>query len=220
MLNINNLNFSYNRIVNVLDDVTFKIEKGKIYCLLGVNGAGKTTLFNCLTGFLESNLKLDEKIINEKILYIQDEMSFYNNLSGIEFIELIFKLKEKTLDKSELNKLLIDLKMEGKISELISSYSLGMKQKLVLIIGFLLDYEYIFMDEPFAAIDFISSEIIIDFLRKYRDKNNGIVISTHLIDIAQEMADEILFLNNGKVCAKENDFSSSKELKEWIKGRI
>lgn len=220
MLNINNLNFSYDGIVNVLDDVTFKIEKGKIYCLLGINGSGKTTLFNCLTGFLNSNLKLDERIINEKTLYIQDEMSFYKNLSGTEFLELIFKLKEKNLDENVLDKLLKDLKMDGKIKELISTYSLGTKQKLVLIIGFLLEYEYIFMDEPFGAIDFISAEVIIEFLRKYRDKNNAIVISTHLIDIAQEVADEILFLNNGKIYAKENNFSSSKELKAWIKGRI
>lgn len=220
MLNIINLNFSYDGVVNVLDDVAFKIEKGKIYCLLGVNGSGKTTLFNCLTGFLKSNLKLDERIINEKILYIQDEMSFYNNLSGIEFLELIFNLKEKSLDKSALNKLLKDLKVEREINELISTYSLGTKQKLVLIIGFLLEYEYIFMDEPFGAIDFISAEVVIDFLRKYRDKNNAIVLSTHLIDIAQEVADEILFLNDGKVYTKENNFKNSKELKLWIKGRI
>lgn len=90
----------------------------------------------------------------------------------------------------------------------------------MLIIGFLLEYEYIFMDEPFGAIDFISAEVIIDFLRKSRDKNNAIVVSTHLIDIAQDVADEILFLNNGKVYTKENNFSNSNELKLWIKGRI
>lgn len=111
MLDINKLKFSYDGISNVLDDVTFKVEKGKIYCLLGINGAGKTTLFNCLTGFLDSNLKLDERIVNKKILYIQDEMSFYNNLSGIEFLKLIFNLKGKTVDKNSLNNLLKDLNM-------------------------------------------------------------------------------------------------------------
>lgn len=76
------------------------------------------------------------------------------------------------------------------------------------------------MDEPFGAIDFISAEYIIDFLRSYRDKNNAIVISTHLIDIAQEIADVILFLNNGRIYTKNNDFIDSKELKQWIKSKI
>lgn len=220
MLEINNLNYSYDGEVKVLDDVTFKIEKGKIYCLLGVNGAGKTTLFNCITGFLNSNLDLDENLINDKILYIQDEMNFYKNLSGIEFIKLIFDLKEKLLDEEKLKILLKDLKMEEKITDTISTYSLGTKQKLVLIIGFLLKYEYIFMDEPFGAIDFISTEYIINLLQKYRDQNNGIIISTHLIDIAHEIADEILFINNGKVYQKRNDFIDTKQLKGWIRRNI
>jgi ABC-2 type transport system ATP-binding protein len=220
MLEINQLTYSYDGVVNVLDQITFKLEKGRIYCLLGINGSGKTTLFNCLTGFLESNLTIDEKIINEKVLYIKDKMNFYNNLTGSEFIELIFKLKGKKYDYKELNELLISLKIKDIINKSISTYSLGTRQKLVLIIGFLMKYEYVFMDEPFGAIDFISSEVIMDFLRQYRDKNNSIVVSTHLIDIAQEIADEILFLNDGKVYTIKNDFNNSKEIKKWIKEKI
>ena len=103
MLEINQLTYSYDGIVNVLDQVNFKLEKGKIYCILGINGSGKTTLFNCLTGFLKGNVTLDEEVINEKILYIQDKMSFYNNLTGIEFIKLIFNLKKKKLEEEELH---------------------------------------------------------------------------------------------------------------------
>ncbi|NLD48722.1 MAG: ABC transporter ATP-binding protein [Clostridiaceae bacterium] len=220
MLAINNLTFSYDGTVNVLDDISFTLEKGRIYCLLGINGAGKTTLFNCLTGFLKSNLALDEKLINEKILYIQDKMNFYNNLTGIEFINLIFNLKNKKLEKEEFNSLLESLQMQDKIKQLISSYSLGTKQKLVLIIGFLLKYEYIFLDEPFGAIDFISAEIVIDFLRAYKEKNNTIVLSTHLIDIAQEVADDILFLNNGKIYKIKNNFTHPKEIKKWIRDNL
>jgi ABC-2 type transport system ATP-binding protein len=220
MLEINQLTYSYDGATNVLDKVTFKLEKCKIYCLLGINGSGKTTLFNCLTGFLKGNVTLDEEVINEKILYIQDKMSFYNNLTGIEFIKLIFNLKKKKLEEEELNELLENLKMKKMVNELISTYSLGTRQKLVLIVGFLMKYECIFMDEPFAAIDFIAAEVIMDFLRDYRDKNNTIVVSTHQIDLAQEIADEILFLNNGKVYAIKNDFNNSNEIKKWIKDKI
>ena len=220
MIEINQLTYSYDGIVNVLEQVTFKLEKAKIYCLMGINGSGKTTLFNCLTGFLKSNITLDEKVINEKILYIQDKMSFYNNLTGIEFIKLIFNLKRKKLKQEVFNELLGKLQIKDRVNELISTYSLGTRQKLVLVIGFLMQYQYILMDEPFAAIDFISSEVIMDFLRDYRDKGNTIVVSTHQIDIAQEIADEILFLNNGKVYTIKNDFSNSNEIKNWIKDKI
>ncbi|NLD51116.1 MAG: hypothetical protein GX660_28605 [Clostridiaceae bacterium] len=77
-----------------------------------------------------------------------------------------------------------------------------------------------FLDEPFGAIDFISAESVMDFLKAYRDKHNTIVLSTHLIDIAQEVADEIPFLNNGKVYQLENNFSHPKEIKKWIRDNV
>lgn len=220
MLKINGLTFSYDGVANILDEISFKLESGKIYCLLGINGAGKTTLFNCLSGFLKTNLNLDEKWINEKILYIQDDMSFYNYLTGIEFIELIFNLKNKKLDNNLLQRILENLQIKGKIKELISTYSLGTKQKLVLSIAFLLKYEYVFMDEPFGTLDFISAEVVMDFLRTYRDQNNIIVISTHLMDIAQEIADMILFLHHGKIYTVKNEFKNTQTLKNWIKEKV
>jgi len=76
MLEVNELSFAYDDEKPVLDHVSFKLESGMIYCLLGVNGAGKTTLFNCLSGFLKSNLSLEQEFLNHKLLYIQDEMYF------------------------------------------------------------------------------------------------------------------------------------------------
>lgn len=220
MLKIDNLIYSYDGENNVLDGASFKIEKGKIYCLLGINGSGKTTMFNCITGFLESNINIDMDSINEKILYIQDEMYFYKNLTGDEFINLIFDLKRKSLNIENYKNLLEDLRMKEYIKSPISTYSQGTKQKLVLIIGFLLQYEYMLMDEPFASLDFISAEVIIDTIRKYVNDSCSIVISTHLIDIAQEVSDTILFLNKGKIYEVENTFKTPAQIKEWIKGRV
>lgn len=219
-MEINNLIYSYDNQTNVIDGATFKIEKGNIYSLLGVNGVGKTTLFRCITGYLESNVKIDKEMINNKILYIHDKMYFYESLTGEEFIKLIFALKEKSIDVERYKGLVNELMMTKYINNLISSYSLGTKQKIVLIIGLLLNYEYIFMDEPFGALDFISAEVIIDTMKKYVNNNCTIVISTHLIDIAQEISDSILFLNNGKVYQTKNKFKNSKELKGWIRGFI
>lgn len=220
MLQINNLIYSYNEDKNVLDGVSFKIKKGKIYCLLGVNGAGKTTLFKCLSGFYKSNIKIDKDVLNKEILYIQDEMTFYKGLTGNEFVRLILDLKNIGLDETIYNKLLRNLKLTEYIDCLISTYSLGSKQKLVLIIGFLLNYNYILMDEPFSSLDFISAEVISNFMREYVNDHCAIIVSTHLIDIAQEIADIILFLNDGKIYEVENKFKTSNEIKKWIKSLI
>ncbi|SUY48056.1 multidrug ABC transporter ATPase [Clostridium putrefaciens] len=220
MLQIDNLIYSYDGETNVINGASFKIEKGNIYCILGVNGAGKTTLFNCITGFYPSNISIDKEILNEKIIYIHDQMDFYKTLTGDEFVNLILNLKEKSLNIEVYNSLVDELKMNDKTNKLISTYSLGTKQKLVLIISFLLEYEYILMDEPFGSLDFISAEVIINTMKKCVMNNCSIVISTHLIDIAQEISDTILFLNNGKIYEIENTFKTPSELKSWIKGLI
>ena len=220
MLEVNELSFAYDNEKIVLDEVSFRLEAGVIYCLLGVNGAGKTTLFNCLSGFLKSNLTIDQEQIKDKLLYIQDQMHFYLNLTGLEFTELIFSLKEKHFDSEQFDQLLDRLKMTDYKEERIATYSLGTKQKLVLIIGLLLDYQYILMDEPFAAIDFITAEVITDVLKEVKEAGKTVVVSTHQLDIAQELADEILFLNNGKIHQIDNQFSTPQELKNYIRTYI
>src|SRR5690625_2872539 len=116
--------------------------------------------------------------------------------------------------------LLEKLKMADYKYERISTYSLGTQQKLVLIIGILLDYEYILMDEPFAAIDFITAEVITDFLKELKRSGKTIVVSTHQLDVAQELADEVLFLNNGQIRQFSNRFKTPNELKDYLRAYI
>lgn len=220
LLEVNQLSFSYDNKKPILEDVSFSLKKGNIYCLLGVNGSGKTTLFNCISGFFKSNWASNQDNFKDKILYIQDEMHFYKNLTGNEFVELIFSLKKTPLDREKFTSLLKKLKMEDKKYDRINSYSLGMKQKLVLIIGFLMDYEYILMDEPFAAIDFISAEVVTNFLKELKQDKKAIIVSTHQLDIAHSLADEILFLNNAKIHQTMNHFQTTNELKNYIREHI
>lgn len=144
-------------------------------------------------------------------------MYFYKNLTGLEFVKLIFKLKGQSFDQQQLIVLIEQLRLVEKIDQFISTYSLGTKQKLVLLIGFLLDYQYILMDEPFGAIDFITAEVVIDFLNVLKQQQKTIIVSTHLMDIAQELADEILFLHDGKIHPIKNNFGNVKDLKNYIR---
>lgn len=214
MINIKNLTFTYDGEKNILNDLSVNIEDGIVYSLLGINGAGKTTLFKCLNGDLPSNI--DVTNFSDEMLYIQDEMQFYNYLTGEEFVNLILNFKNVKLDKDMYNSLVSKLLMENKIKEIISTYSFGMKSKLILIIAFLLKYKYILMDEPFTSLDVLAADTMVKVIKEYVSGGNVVIISTHMIDIAEEVSDKILFLNNGKIEEYNNDFSNSKEIKDMI----
>lgn len=214
MINIKNLTFAYDGNKKILDDLSFNIEEGVVYSLLGINGSGKTTLLKCLNGDLPSNI--DVTSFSTQMLYIHDEMQFYNYLTGEEFLNVILNFKDVELDHEMYNELLSQLLMNEKIKETISSYSFGMKHKLILMIAFLLKYKYILMDEPFTSLDVLAADTMIEVVRKYAKNNNTVIISTHMIDIAQEISDKILLLSNGKIQEYDNDFNNSKEIKEII----
>ena len=215
MIEVDNLNFSYDRKNNTLENVNFKIQEGYVYCLLGENGTGKTTLFRCLRGELKSNLDFSK--YKNDILFIHDKMDFYNHLTGEEYVNLIMYLKNRKLNEKYFKEMQKRLDMDRKIDSKIFSYSLGMKHKLLLMLALLLDYKYILIDEPFTALDFMSTEIVEEIVKEYARKGNAIVISTHLMDVAQEISDKILLLNRGKITEVDNNFNSSKELKDRLR---
>ncbi|SUY48058.1 ABC transporter [Clostridium putrefaciens] len=214
MVNIKDLTFAYDGNKKILDDLSFNIEEGVVYSLLGINGSGKTTLLKCLNGDLPSNI--DVTSFSAQMLYIHDEMQFYNYLTGEEFLNVILNFKDVKLDQDMYNELLSELLMNEKIKQTISSYSLGMKHKLILIIAFLLKYKYILMDEPFTSLDVLAADTMIEVVKRYAKNNNTVIISTHMIDIAQEISDKILLLSNGKIQEYDNNFKNTKEIKAII----
>ncbi|MFX0549360.1 ATP-binding cassette domain-containing protein [Hathewaya histolytica] len=214
MIKIKNLRFSYNGENNIFQDLSIDIKLGHVYSLLGINGAGKTTLFKLINGDLSSNIDLSS--YEDEILYVHDEMKFYEYLTGYEFISLILSLKKMKLDEAKYHSILDKLLMKEKIKEPISTYSFGMKHKLILIIALLLNYRYILLDEPFTSLDAIASDAMINVVREYTKAGNTIIISTHMLDIAQEISDKILLLQNGKIQEFENNFKSSNEIKKII----
>lgn len=216
MIKIKNLTFSYDSENKVFQDLSLDIKPGHVYSLLGINGAGKTTLFKLMNGDLSSNIDLSS--YEDNILYVHDEMKFYEYLTGYEFINFILSLKKMKLDEPRYHSILERLLMQEKIKEPISTYSFGMKHKLILILAFLLNYKYILLDEPFTSLDAIASDAMINVVREYTKAGNTIIISTHMLDVAQEISDKILLLQHGKIQEFENNFNSSSEIKKLILG--
>ena len=195
-----------------LDDVTIKIPHNKIFGLLGPNGAGKTTLIrilNCVLPPSSGNVEVagydvsKEKFNVKKICgLVPENPGLYQKLTAREFLILIgelYTIPRPTLYKriDELIEI-FGLKDKSRIS--IESYSQGMKQKVSICAALIHDPDVIFLDEPTSNLDPSAARnvknLIIESVKK---ANKTVFLSTHLLDIAEELCDEIAIINKGKI---------------------
>ena len=217
-LRIQNLNKSFGS-KEVLRALSFCFESGRIYALLGRNGAGKTTLFNCLFRNLEFSsgsfsLRTDdgtEKPLDEQqIAFVESMPEVPNFLTGREYIEFLLDVQKLDPDRF-LSGLglggrgmeglfdLISLSLEDQY-KLAKDYSHGMKSKLLLLANLLLQQPVMLLDEPLSSVDVVAAEEIKDILK--RDKTQRItIISTHLMDLALSLCDEVVLLREGQLIA-------------------
>lgn len=217
MLKVNNLKFSYTKNDYILDGVNLKLDEGKIYILLGKNGAGKTTLLKCLFGIFEINS--GEIETNSPPILIEDDPKLYYFLTGEEYLELILTLGD-TLDKETVYKLVDDLNMTEALNKTIIDYSLGMRHKLALISAIVLDYKLFLLDEPLTALDPETSRFMIDYFKEMSKKGKTLLISTHMMHVAYQLADEVFILVDGKIQHLVNDFLTFQEFEKYIIERL
>jgi len=206
----------------VVDDVSFTVEKGRIFGLLGPNGAGKTTLMQMIATLLEptsgivSICGLDTKAsaqeIRKKIGFLTteiklDPLSTPNQLFDF-FSELYDIPKEKIASHKQESfaRFGIGPFADKRIAEL----STGMKQKISIVISLIHDPQVIIFDEPTNGLDIITSRQVMDYLLELREKGCCVLLSTHIFSVAEQLCDEIAILVDGKIV----DQGSAKELAE------
>ncbi|NLZ48012.1 MAG: ABC transporter ATP-binding protein [Clostridiales bacterium] len=210
----------------VLKGASFTFEKGKIYGLLGRNGAGKTTLFNCISGELDQDsgsIKLieEEKVYDEidysKVGYVFSHPVLPEFLTGYEFLKFYIdinkdKIKEPFTIEEYFN--IIDIGEEDR-HRLIKGYSHGMKNKMQMLCFLITRPPIILLDEPLTSFDVVVALEIKNLLK--RIKNDHIIIfSTHILQLATDLCDEIVVLNNGMLEEIESDALKSSEFEEKI----
>ena len=205
----------------VLKDVNIELEKGKIYGILGKNGSGKTTLFNILGGVIEYNsgeFYLEDnsnkiELTDSNISYMLSEVSLPDFLTGYEFIKFYIDMNcPEKIDKIYDYFKMVDFKPEY-INKLIKSYSLGMKNKVQMLVHLISDSELFLLDEPLTSFDVVAAKEIKDIIKEL--KNDRIIIfSTHILELAKSMCDEIIILNNKTLTrlsdeiVKDNNFEN------------
>ena len=204
----------------VLDDVTFKISKGKIVGLLGPNGSGKTTLIKLINDLLKEDsgsIKvegLDLGVETKKLIsYLPDKNYLNNNMTVIELLNYFKDFYEDfRIDKAKelIGKLGLDLNQK------LKTMSKGTKEKVQLILVMSRKAKLYILDEPIGGIDPAARDYIINTILTNFSNDASLLISTHLISDLEKVLDEVIFLKNGKVVRNGSTDEIRKETKMSI----
>ncbi|WP_195989845.1 ABC transporter ATP-binding protein [Clostridium sp. D53t1_180928_C8] len=210
----------------ILDDIDFTFEKGKIYGLLGRNGAGKTTLFNCIseelpldTGKISliNDNDLEESLDSSNIGYVYSDPILPDFLTGYEFIKFFIDVhKNKIKDLLTIDEYLDFIKIdETDRHKLIKSYSFGMKNKIQMLCFLITKPDVILLDEPLTSFDVVVALEIKNLLKEIK-KDHILVFSTHILQLATDLCDELVILKDGKLTLIDNSVLKSSDFEERI----
>ena len=189
----------------VLKDINFEFEKGKIYGLLGRNGAGKTTFFNCLNEDLpidSGNFFLEDKEIKkisaEDIGYVLSTPNVPEFLTAREFLKFFIEInKDRIKNEKSIDEYFEFMKIEKEDRDkLLKDYSHGMKNKMQMLVNIIANPSILLFDEPLTSLDIVVQEEMKQMLRGIK-KDHIIIFSTHIMELALDLCDEIVILNKG-----------------------
>lgn len=193
------------------NDISFQANDGEIIGILGPNGAGKTTLLRMIAGILEPtegsitfdgmNYQNQEIEIKEKIAYLSGNTKLYDTLTCYELLKMCCDIYnvEKEQEDRRIEEVTRVLKMESFLHNKIANLSTGQTQKVNIARCLVHDPKYYILDEATTGLDIISSQIILDFIKKERKKKKTILYSTHYMEEAENICDRVIMINKGKV---------------------
>lgn len=189
----------------IIHDIGFEVEAGQWIGLIGPNGAGKSTTVKAVIGLL-SHVKGEISFHGPKgtYAYIPEQPIVYDSMTLWEHLELAAAAYE--MDRADFaaraEKLLEQFRMTEVKHHLPSSFSKGMRQKMMLMIGFLLQPDIYIVDEPFIGLDPKATKQFLDLLNAERDRGAAVLMSTHVLDTAEKICDSFLLIDGGKVVAQ------------------
>ena len=209
MLVIQHLEKHYQGTTKGITDISLHIEKGDIYAFIGHNGAGKTTLLKAITGihsFDKGEVLIDGLDIQKnplevkkRIAYVPDNPDVYEFMTGIQYLNFIADVfMISAADREQKIKDYADrFEITGSLGDLISSYSHGMKQKLVLISALLHDPKLLIMDEPFVGLDPKATFLLKEIMAELTKRGGAIFFSTHVLDVAEKLCNKVAIIKEG-----------------------
>ena len=209
----------------VLRDITFTFEAGKIYGLLGRNGAGKTTLFNCVNRDIPADggrCELEDQGVRrplrpEDIGYVLSTPTVPEFLTGREFLKFFLDINRDAIGDPKPLDDYFDLMSIGPEDrdKLLKDYSHGMKNKMQMLVNIMARPNLLLLDEPLTSLDVVVAEEMKQLLRSLKD-GRIILFSTHILDLALDLCDEIVLLSHGELEAVERAHLGQADFKAKI----
>jgi len=212
MIKITDLSKTYGSF-EALKNLSLEIPAGELFCFLGPNGAGKTTTIKILTGLLRptsgtatiDGLDIQEEpvSIKQRIGYIPDMPYLYDRLTTTEFFRFTGELYNVPEAKvmEELESAFAQFGLEEHRSALVKDLSHGLRQRLIYATTFLHNPTVMFIDEPFVGLDPYTIRLIKDLLRAHTKNGGTILLTTHILAIAEDIADRIGIIHQGELVA-------------------
>lgn len=207
MLEIKGICKSYGK-KEVLKNINLKVERGEIVCLLGKNGAGKTSLLNIISSihpmnsgdvFISGfNVFTEPEKAKIHLGYVADNTDIYDYLTGAEFLKLVADIYKIKNSGETIMKYVELFDLEDDINQLISTYSLGMKRKIMIVSCLIHDPDVIIMDEPGNGLDIDVRPVLFEELKRL-SKTKAILISTHEEAIVDKICDKVAIIRNGEI---------------------
>ncbi len=196
---------------NVLKGISYSFESGKIYSIIGRNGSGKSVLLKIIAGLYlqdKGNVLFDNKnynMINEipdNLGIVIEQPSFINDLTGLENLKLLASIRNVATERDIVESLEI-VNLKDDMNKKYSKYSLGMRQKLSIAQAIMEHQKVILLDEPFNGIDRQSVVAIKEYLKRVKNEDKLIIITTHIMDDVVDLSDVMLYIEDGMLNEKD-----------------
>jgi ABC-2 type transport system ATP-binding protein len=215
MLEVRHLRKRYSGIPAV-DDVSFVARAGEVTGYLGANGSGKSTTMKMATGLIEATsgeilfegkpIKTDPMAYRQRLGYVPEEPHLYTHLSGIEYLVMVAELRnmEQSCASARIHGLLRLFGIHGDRDVVMSSYSKGMRQKILLSAALMHNPDLILLDEPFSGLDVGSSLILRSLIKELAARGKIVLFSSHELETVERLCSHVVILHRGKVVADDS----------------
>lgn len=225
MLEIKNFSKTYSKNKKkAVDDLSIKVEDGEIYGFIGHNGAGKTTTIKSIVGIIDFeegdilvngiSIKDNPIEVKKQIAYIPDSPDIYTSYTGINYLNFIadiFNISKEERE-AEIKKYADTFDLTNALGDLISSYSHGMKQKLVIISALLHKPKLLILDEPFVGLDPNASHKLKTIMKNMCKEGASIFFSSHVLEVVEKLCNKVGIIKDGKLVLSV-DLSKEKQAK-------
>ncbi len=212
MLELKNLYKSY-RGIPAVEDVSFSVDAGEIVGFLGPNGAGKSTTVKMITGMLRPDagkvlfegrdIREDMVAFRRAIGYVPEEAHLYGYMSGFEYLQLVGRLRgfSEPLIEEKAAELLRLLNLESSKHSPISTYSKGMRQRVLIAAALLHDPRLLIFDEPLSGLDVISGRLFKDLLELLAAQGKAVLYISHVLEVVEQVCSRVVVIAKGRILA-------------------